>query len=197
MTCAHSSADSRYDTVGVAVWHVYRASSSHLIAYAAKPRQCVPQGTLTKPKAFALRHMVHVIITCPPYWGNVRALKHSHFSPGHWFPWSRLQLPDVKKKEDNLKVRTVLCVCVCITLCAWLSMCGIAVWKSEWWIYMLLLSLYIPWHFLHSGPTMPFLLFNLSMKRWWQKGTVPSFCCCINQLYSPTTARKWTPLLPV
>lgn len=64
--CAHSTTDNKYD--GMAVWHAYRASLSFLIAYASDPGQSVPQGTLTKPKAFALRHMVHVIITCPPYW---------------------------------------------------------------------------------------------------------------------------------
>lgn len=95
---ARHGADSRQDGVSGAVWNAYRASSSHLIAYGSNPRQCVPQGTLTKPKPICIKthgarphHMSTGL-------GNVRAPRHLHVSAGQSFPWSSLELSAFTEK---------------------------------------------------------------------------------------------------
>lgn len=72
--------------------------------------------------------------------GNVRALKHSYFSLGHWFSWSSLQLPAVKKKkvfeDEDYWDRNVPHVCITVCVC---EQCG----KLSGG-YMLPFSLYFP-----------------------------------------------------
>lgn len=101
-----------------------------------------------------------------------------------------------REVKDYLKVRAVRCVV--ITAHDWLWTCGTRMWE-KWVVNIPLLSVYISWHFLYNSP-MCFPPLHFSICPWKSssdRNVQHPFCCCINQLYTPSLAGKLSPLWPV
>lgn len=99
-----------------------------------------------------------------------------------------------REVKDYLKVRTVHCVG--ITAHVWLLTCGTkSVGKILHFLAFISLDIFFTiaqcaffpstFQFVHEkAPVI-------------ERCSTPPFCCCINQLYTPSLAGKWTPLWPV